>query len=256
MSQHVLGEQCGTEGRESAATIGNRPVRTLYFITDRRADSDPARHILQGETACMATRATICRTVGCRFCLPWRGCLRLTRLTMRPHLQKGRRYNALTRRTNRYLSIFLWMFSLGWLTLLVCMSSQDGPTTLSTSMVLARFAMRLFGIAAAKLSQVNQMLRTLAHFIGFLILGGAVYLSVRVTWPCQRHLTVAAVVLCSVVAVLDELKKVFINGRHLSWAEAGLNVLGVICGVALSLGIRRLWGAARKTHGWATKKRD
>jgi len=161
--------------------------------------------------------------------------------------KKGCRKTILKSSSNKPLLILLWVLSLGWLAFLVLMSSQDGAETFSTSMRLARFVTRLFGIPAARLSQVNQFLRTLAHFAGFFILGGVVHISTRATWPNRGHRAVMVVVLCSVTAVLDEVKKVFITGRHLSWPEAGLNVLGVICGVAISMGI--LWFVVyRKTR--------
>ena len=104
--------------------------------------------------------------------------------------------------------------------------------------------MQLFGTSTATLSRVNQLLRIMAHFVGFLILGGVVSITAQMTWPNQRYNAVMVVVLCSVIAVLDEVKKIFISGRHLSWPEAGLNVLGIICGVSLSLVI--LWLAERR----------
>ena len=33
---------------------------------------------------------------------------------------------------------------------------------------------------------------------------------------------------------LDEVKKLFISGRHLSWEEAGLNVIGGWCGIIIA----------------------
>ena len=153
------------------------------------------------------------------------------------------------RHSSIVLQILLWVISLSWLVFLVWMSSQDGPDTLSTSMGLAHFVVWLFGISTAHLSYVNQLLRTLAHFAGFFILGSVVHFSVKLSWPNQRRSTVVVIALCSVIAVLDEMKKIFINGRHLSWLEAGINVLGVICGVAISLGI--LWLTARRKRHYA-----
>lgn len=160
--------------------------------------------------------------------------------------KKGRRTTVLKRYSNKPLQILLWGLSLGWLAFLVWMSSQDGAETFSTSMRLARLVIRLFGIPAAHLAQVNQLLRTLAHFGGFFVLGAVVYITSRVTWPNRRHRAVLIVVLCSVIAVLDEVKKVFISGRHLSWPEAGLNVLGVICGVLLPYAVARIISNRRK----------
>ena len=146
-------------------------------------------------------------------------------------------------RTNTPLLVALWAVSIGWLAFLIGMSSQNGQETAQTSVRVARLVMWLLGIAPAKLAPVNQALRTLAHFGCFFILGGAVCAAVQVTWPNRPHSATAVAALCSMIAVLDEVKKVFISGRHLSWPEAGLNVLGVLCGVALLQGIR--WLAAR-----------
>lgn len=157
---------------------------------------------------------------------------------------KGRNQTVLKTRANRLLQITVWLLSFIWLVFLVWMSSQDGEATANTSMRLANFIVRLFGIPVTKASEVDQLLRTLAHFIGFFILGCLVHISARLTWPDQRHGAILIVALCSAIAVLDEVKKVFITGRHLSWSEAGLNIVGVFCGVILSLGIQ--WFTARR----------
>ena len=68
------------------------------------------------------------------------------------------------------------------------------------------------------------------------VVGGALYVGIKV-------ITAGAV-----LAVLDEVKKLFITGRHLSWPEAGLNAVGIVCGVLFSLWILRLIARAKKVN--------
>ena len=45
----------------------------------------------------------------------------------------------------------------------------------------------------------------------------------------------AALVLCALIAAADEAHKALIPGRHCSWDEAGLNVLGAFLGAGAVL---------------------
>jgi VanZ family protein len=127
------------------------------------------------------------------------------------------------------------------------MSSQNGTQTAQTSLPLSRFVIWLLGLPGTALKPVDRHLRTLAHFAGFFVLGGAAYVSARVTWPGRRRRVAWIIALCGAAAVLDEVKKIFITGRHLSWPEAGLNLLGLLCGVMLAYAAQK-GAAGRKRH--------
>ncbi len=139
--------------------------------------------------------------------------------------------------------ISLWVLSLAWLLFLVWLSSQNGTATAHTSMRLTKFIVRLFGLPAGRLYRVDHLLRTLAHYVGFFLLGGLFAFTARATWPTRKHRVAFTAAGCCLVAVLDEMKKGFIAGRHPSWPEAGLNVAGVLCGAAAALGI--LWAVKK-----------
>ena len=104
---------------------------------------------------------------------------------------------------------------------------------------------RLLGLPSAKLTQVDTLLRTLAHFGGFFVLGALAYSAARLTWPGVGRIGLYVFLACGAMAMLDEVKKVFIPGRHLSWSEAGLNALGALCGVLVVWGIFRLAGRCK-----------
>lgn len=62
------------------------------------------------------------------------------------------------------------------------------------------------------------------------------------TFPHGKRIVLfsASVVLCAIIAVLSEVGKHCVPGRHLTWSEAGLNVLGAVCGIASAAAIRVL----------------
>ncbi len=124
----------------------------------------------------------------------------------------------------------LWGLSLAWLAMLVWLSSQDGAATAQTSGALTAFLARLVGVQAQSLPQLEQALRTAAHFVLYFGFGGLAWATAKATWPQAKPLMACTLLLGFALAVLDEVKKLLIPGRHLSWPEAGLNMLGVVCG--------------------------
>ena len=137
----------------------------------------------------------------------------------------------------------LWILCCSWLVFLLWLSSEDGVSTAYTSRQLSQLILKLFHLPQNQLSQVDQVIRTLAHFVGFFVMGGLSYTASKATWEESKCLIFKVITAGAVLAVLDEVKKLFITGRHLSWPEAGLNAVGIVCGVLFLCGIR--WLIAR-----------
>jgi VanZ family protein len=146
----------------------------------------------------------------------------------------------------KYRMAALWLLGGAWLCLLVWLSSQDGAATAQTSLGLARVVATALGMPQAAVAGLDQTLRTAAHYVGFLVLGGLACAAACATWGRRPLPVLAAGGLCCLVAVLDEVKKVAITGRHLSWPEAGLNVLGVLTGVLIAAALAALPARRRR----------
>ena len=142
----------------------------------------------------------------------------------------------------------LWILCCSWLVFLLWLSSEDGVSTAYTSRQLSQLILQLLHLSKKQLSQVDQVIRTLAHFVGFFVMGGLSYIASKATWAESKHLVIKVITAGAVLAVLDEVKKLFITGRHLSWPEAGLNAVGIVCGVLFSLWILRLIARAKKVN--------
>ena len=142
----------------------------------------------------------------------------------------------------------LWILCCSWLVFLLWLSSEDGVSTAYTSRQLSQLILQLLHLSKKQLSQVDQVIRTLAHFVGFFFMGGLSYIASKATWAESKCLVIKVITAGAVLAVLDEVKKLFITGRHLSWPEAGLNAVGIVCGVLFSLWILRLIARAKKVN--------
>ena len=136
----------------------------------------------------------------------------------------------------------LWGLALLWLVMITFLSSQPGPDTAQTSLSLALFLLRVFNLPQTSLQPFHLALRTLAHIFGFFVLGALFYAALHSTYPSKKHLWVWAGVITGLIGILDEVKKLFILGRHLSWLEAGLNVLGAFCGIGAIMVFIHGWG--------------
>jgi len=139
--------------------------------------------------------------------------------------------------------ILLWFLCFLWLVFLLWLSSEDGVSTAYNSRQLTQLILKLLHLSTKQLPQVDRTIRTLAHFVGFFILGGLSYTAAQTTWVESKNLLLKVMMPGIVLAVLDEVKKVYISGRHLSWPEAGLNALGILCGILFSRGL--FWLIAR-----------
>ena len=117
----------------------------------------------------------------------------------------------------------LWLLFSLWLVITVVLSSQNGPETASFSR-WTRVLMNLLHIPEAKAAAFHAFLRKSAHIVVFFVLGGLLYGALFVTLRNSKHVWLWAGISCSAFAILDEVKKIFIAGRHLQWDEAGLNV--------------------------------
>ena len=114
------------------------------------------------------------------------------------------------------------------------LSHQGGADTDETSMFLTVRVCRLleyFGINPASEEQVNMILRSSAHVVIFLILTTMLCISFMLLKK-QHHFRIPAwvgAIFCVFCAWADEATKIFVDGRHFSVFDVGLNLVG--CGV-------------------------
>ena len=145
---------------------------------------------------------------------------------------------------HKLLCAILWTAAIFWLFLCFYLSWQTGEATGKLSQKLAHFLIEILnrvGITPDP-QQFHAGLRLFAHFGVFFVTGVLLACAIAATFPQSNKIVLFSVsaVLCSIIAVLSEVGKLNVPGRHLTWSEAGLNVLGAVCGIACMTGIRAL----------------
>ena len=145
---------------------------------------------------------------------------------------------------HRLLCIILWTAAIFWLILCFYLSWQTGEATGKLSQKLAQFLIECLnrvGITPDP-QQFHASLRLFAHFGVFFVTGILLACAIAATFPQSNRIVLFSVsaVLCSIIAVLSEVGKLNVPGRHLTWSEVGLNILGAVCGIACMTGIRAL----------------
>lgn len=146
----------------------------------------------------------------------------------------------------RTLTCILWIVTAFWMGLCLFLSWQQGEDTSQLSGRIAYAAKKviyLFGIEI-DLNTINMWLRKYAHVAVFFVLAVLFFSAVRISLPRSPYLSVlsytATVAVCSACAVIAEVGKLWIPGRHLQWDETMLDVVGVICGAAIAELVRAL----------------
>ena len=128
--------------------------------------------------------------------------------------------------------IILLIATLLWLAFALYLSHQDGEHTAMTSLRLAeRFLGWDEGIEPDEgVRMLNWKLRRIAHVVVYTVLAILMLLTFGEIW--SGH-TVIAVAVLAIIAVVDEVTKIPIEGRHCSVTDIGLNLLGVAIGAVI-----------------------
>ena len=119
-----------------------------------------------------------------------------------------------------------------WLAVIFFLSGQTGKETASLSLSLTRWLLRLF--PGAPEAALHLWLRKAAHIAVYLVEGALLFPALRGALKGTAKGFFSTVALCALIAIVDEAHKALIPGRHCSWDEAGLNVLGAFLGALLA----------------------
>lgn len=119
--------------------------------------------------------------------------------------------------------ILLLLMTVLWFLLMTVLSHEDGAHTSRTSRELAR---RLSFLGADP-ERLNTALRRLAHVVLYavwaVLFARTLHAGALPRWP---------LVFVAFWAWADEATKRWIQGRHFSWLDVGLNLLGAGIGLA------------------------
>ena len=128
-----------------------------------------------------------------------------------------------------------WSLTLGWLALCLFLSWQTGEGTGRLSLAIVRFLLKVLALVGVtpEESTFHMILRKCAHFGVFFIAGILFCGATEALWKIKPvrgwvHLLCGATV--TLVALLADVPKIWIPGRHLQWSESCLNAAGALVG--------------------------
>lgn len=123
-----------------------------------------------------------------------------------------------------------------WFGLMIFLSHQNGDATYVTGMGLTKAVLDLaawLGIAL-EAEALHMLLRRAAHVGLFLVFALLVMLTAS-SLRAQHAVRIpvwAPALFCVLFAWADEATKILVNGRHFSWIDVGLNLIGCAVGCA------------------------
>lgn len=154
----------------------------------------------------------------------------------------------------KILKIGLWAASAAWLAFCFFLSWQSGGDTAGLSWSIAEFLtglLRSLGISV-QTELFHTHLRLFAHFGIFFVAGLLLASALEVTLPWSRSRELRSFLIaglvCTLSAVLAEVGKLAVPGRHLTWSETALNAAGAVSASALIPAIAALMTRRRKNQ--------
>lgn len=150
-------------------------------------------------------------------------------------------------KNGKTLTCALWVAAILWMGLCLYLSWQPGSETANLSGALTKVVRRglqLFGFDI-DLDALHVLLRRNAHTGVFLVAGLLTFFALARSLPESAHADALAfgiaAAMCALLAVVAEVGKLWVPGRHLQWDETLLDVIGVICGAGIAWAVKFLW---------------
>lgn len=149
-------------------------------------------------------------------------------------------------KTTTYITIIISILTISWGILIYVLSAQNGAETANTSAGITDIIVKILYQDATleEWSAVDTMIRTMAHFVLFFVLGGLAALSaklLKIFWGIPY-------ILVGIYSFQDEWFKQFVDGRHFHFWEALLNVGAGIAGVLCMYTIITLYKRMKKNN--------
>lgn len=129
------------------------------------------------------------------------------------------------------LTFLLWLAALGWGGVLFYFSGQNGVESGELSRRFTEFVLRVFPGLPYTVSELEPVLRKMAHFGIFAVEG---FLLAMALMASLRNRTVAGLITvlgCGAVAALNEYHQSFMEGRSCALRDVLIDSAGAVAGV-------------------------
>ena len=135
-------------------------------------------------------------------------------------------------KNNKNIKVLLVIF---WMALIFIMSSFNSTESSSQSNFIVNIISNILNINNIEL--LSFIIRKLAHFTEYLILGLLVYNAIN----SYNKKTYIAVIICIIYAISDEIHQLFISGRSCQILDMTIDSIGSITGIYLLSYVKRIY---------------
>lgn len=118
-----------------------------------------------------------------------------------------------------------------WFCFMTYLSHQDGKGTTELSVGIVEKIIKYFHLTNYY-NEIHFLIRKSAHIIVFTIFIVLILLTLSQKWQ-NKKVFISAILLTILWTWGDEITKISIPGRHFSWCDTFLNLLGVIIGIII-----------------------
>lgn len=132
------------------------------------------------------------------------------------------------------LSVFFWIAAAAWCGVLFYFSGQDAAESSALSLRVTRFVLRAFPFIPLSVEELNPILRDIAHFTIFAVEGFLLGAAMMTALPRRAVGGLMSVLICAVVAVLNEYHQSFVDGRACEVKDMLTDSGGALTGVLFS----------------------
>lgn len=128
----------------------------------------------------------------------------------------------------KFKKIVLWLLLVGWMTIIFLFSNQNGTTSTDVSNGVLTFVLRIMPIDIGP-----YLLRKVAHFLEYMILGILILLLIREYKKITTREIVFGILFCILYACSDEFHQMFISGRSPGVFDVMIDTFGSMSGIFL-----------------------
>lgn len=156
---------------------------------------------------------------------------------------------------NKSKAILFITLTILWIAIIFSFSLQPGDTSSSISTGFGKWLIEVFlsgfvgeieALPAEKLEQMHFLLRKCAHFSEYFILG--ILASASLKQSEIRRNALAGVLICALVASVDETIQLFVSGRSGQLSDVLLDSVGALCGIGFLLVIGKLFKRIKQSR--------
>lgn len=140
--------------------------------------------------------------------------------------------------------ILLVLMLCGLLAAIFLFSNQDATKSSAISNTIAATVLKgvnMFSNEPLTQGEVNRWTRKFAHFFLYFLVAIVMMLICRHR-RCSKIRSVITTILCGLLyAMADEYHQLFVDGRGASWRDVGIDGIGILLGVIITLLFKRKW---------------